>query len=131
MSAANPVYPTNTTIRTEVLNASSSSSNSNGASVGVPFRSILIDAIYAPGSYASQTAAGQVDITVNGTTAGASTGTTGWGQLSITTTTGTLATQLGPKVFSSQTVFLNPGDVLGTALSSCVGGNTAYVIRSF
>jgi len=123
-------YPNFYPFKTRVLNASSTSSNTI-MSVAVPARALLIDAFYVTTSLQSQTAAGTADITVNGSTAGTGGSATGWTGLSVTTSTGNSSTQLSVKLGNASTVYLNAGDVLATVLSSCVGGNTSYVVREF
>lgn len=123
-------YPNFYPFKTRVLNASSTSSNTI-MSVAVPARALLLDAFYVTTSLQSQTAAGTADITVNGSTAGTGGGVTGWTGLSVTTSTGNSSTRLGTEVGNASTVYLNSGDVLATVLSSCVGGNTSFVIKEY
>jgi|SRR6478672_7918075 hypothetical protein len=114
-------YPVVNPFKTRVLNASSSSSNTM-MSVAVPARAKLMGAFYATTPLQTHTAVGTADITVNGSTAAGMTGIT------VSTSTGNSSTNLG---IPTSTVFLNAGDVLATVLSSCVGGNTSFVLREF
>lgn len=114
-------YPTFYPFKVRHYQASSTTSNTV-VSAPVVARAKLIGAALVTSTLASQTAAGVVDITVNGSTA------SGYGGLSITTSTGNSAT-----VFPAPTanVFLAPGDVLATVASSVVGFNCTYIVREF
>lgn len=117
--------------KTRVLNATSTTSNAV-MSVAVPARAKLVNAFYATTPQQSQTAAGTADITVNGSTAGTAGGATGWTGIAVTTSTGSSSTNLGAaNTGTVATQFLNAGDVLATVYSSCVGGNTTFVVQEF
>jgi len=112
-------YPIFYPFKTRVLNATSTSSNQT-VSVPVPARAKFVTAYLATTPLASQTAAGAVDLCVNGSTA--------IGGVSITTSTGNSSTSLG---FSTSVVYLNAGDVLSTVASSVVGYSVSFVVQEF
>jgi hypothetical protein len=113
-------YPVSYPFKTRIVNATSTTSNTI-MSVAVSARAKLIGAFYATTSGLSHTAVGTASVAVNGTAVS--------GMLTtVTTTTGTLGTDLGTP---SVATFVNPTDILSVTLSSCVGGNTSFVLREF
>jgi len=107
--------------KTRTYNASSTSSNTILSSAVIS-RSKLIGGFYTTSSVASQTAVGVVDVTVNGSTA------TGMGAITITTSTGNSATNLGGP---TAVTYLKEGDVLATVASSVVGGTVTFITQEF
>ncbi len=116
--------------KTRVLNATSSSSSGTSA-VAVAARSKLLNVWYAYN--ASQTGAGAVDLTVNGSTIA------GAGGIATTTTTAGTSVQLysvgsnsAASINSTGGIqFLNAGDVLGTSASSQAVGTVTFVVQEF
>lgn len=122
-------YPVFYPFKSRVYNATMTSSNTTSA-VAVAARSKLLNVWYAYN--ASQTAAGAVDITINGSTAA------GAGAIATTTTTAGTSVQLY-SIFSNTAslnstggiLYLNPGDVLGTSGSSQAAGTVTFVVQEF
>ncbi len=122
--ALSVLYP----FKTRVLNATSTTSNSI-TPVAVPARAKLINAYWVPANTVLASS-GTIDITVNGTTAGIAGGFTGWTGIAISSSTGTISTNLGAAV-SAGVQYLNAGDVLATVISSSVGGTMSFVVQEF
>lgn len=117
--------------KTRVLNMTASSSAATF--VAVPARAKLLTAWYVPN--ATNTVAGSLDLTVNGSTIGGAGG--------IVTTTSTASGGGTPQQlynnFSNSasinstggTVFLNAGDALGTSLTTVAAGMITWVVQEF
>ena len=111
--------PTHYPFNVKYLNVTSTSSNSQ-VSTAVPARAKLLTAWVATTTAASQTAAGTVAVTQNGTTVITA--------ASITTSTGNGSTNLGTPSVST---YLAQGDVLATVASSVVGYSATFVVQEF
>ena len=107
--------------KTRIYNATQSSSNGIAA-VAIAARAKLVTALVVTGSSAAQTAAGTIDITVNGSTASGLTG------IAVTTSTGNGSTVVGSP---TKVTYLNVGDVLATVASSVVGYTATFVVQEF
>jgi|SRR6185437_3260815 len=105
--------------KTKYFTATSTSSNSQ-VSIPIPARAKLLTAWVATTTAASQTAAGTVAVTQNGTTVITA--------ASITTSTGNGSTNLGNP---SSATYLAAGDVLATVASSVVGYSATFVVQEF
>ncbi len=114
-------YPTFYPFKTKYLQATSTTSNSIMSTVA-PARAKLIGAWYTTTSLSAHTAVGVVDVTVNGSTA------TGMGALTVSTSTGASATNLGGP---TAVTYLSAGDVLATVASSVVGGAVTFVVQEY
>jgi len=115
-------YPTFLPFKSRHYQASSTSSNAL-ISAPVVARGKYITAFYATTPMQSQTAAANTcEVLVNNSVVISSGGV-------VSTSTGNGATQI--PVTATSAIFVNPGDVLVTVLSSCVGGTITHVVQEF
>jgi len=114
-------YPTFYPFKSRHYHVTTASSNQT-VSVPIVARGRLVTAYLATIPTAAQTAAGTVDIAVNGTAV------TGWSGVSITTSTGNTSTNLGSPTATS---YVGAGDVLSTVASSVVGYSAIIVVQEF
>ena|SRR5690242_14108313 len=114
-------YPTFYPFKSRHYHVTTTSSNQT-VSVPVVARGRLVNAYVATTPLAAQTAAGTIDIDVNGTAA------SGWSGVAVTTSTGNSATNLGSPTSVS---YVGAGDVLSTVASSVVGYSAIIVVQEF
>lgn len=115
-------YPTFYPFKSRHYQASSTTSNSL-MTTPVVARGRYITGYFATTPMQSHTAATNTCETLVNNSVVVSSGT------AVTTSTGTVGTQI--PVTATSVIFVNPGDVLVTVLSSCVGGTMTHVVQEF
>lgn len=115
-------YPNYFPFKTRLYEASSTTSNTV-MSTPVVARAKYVTAFYATTPQQSHTAAtNTAEILVNGSVVVSS-------ATVVATSTGNTSTQI--PITATGTIYLAQGDVLSTVCSSCVGGQTVYVVQEF